>query len=73
MDDEANAVCDRKHDLYQTALPTRCYTKHVLHPYIDSQINHTRYIIKIPFIDKGIDLIDLLSIFRGNTVEYTTI
>ena len=30
---------------------------------------HIRHFIKIPFINKGIDFIDLPSIFRDNTVE----
>ena len=47
---------------------TRCYTQHALHPYIDSEINHIRYFIKIPFINKGIEFIDLPSIFRDNNV-----
>ena len=37
--------------------------------YIDSDMNHIRHFIKIPFINKGIDFIDLPSIFRDNTVE----
>ena len=69
MDEEANKFYDRKHDLYHTALLTRCYTQHALRPYIDSEINHIRHFIKIPFINKGIDFIDLPSIFRDNTVE----
>ena len=32
-------------------------------------MNHIRHFIKIPFIHKGIDFIDLPSIFRDNTVE----
>ena len=32
-------------------------------------MNHIRHFIKTPFINKGIELIDLPSIFRGNTVE----
>ena len=45
-----------------------CYTQHALRPYIDSDINHIRHFLKIPFINKGIELIDLPSIFRDNTV-----
>ena len=66
LDDEANKFYDRKHDLYEVALLTRCYTQHALRPYIDSEINHIRHFIKIPFINKGIEFIDLLSIFRDN-------
>ena len=69
LDEEANKFYDRKHDLYHTALLTRCYTQHALRPYIDSEMNHIRHFIKIPFINKGIDFIDLPSIFRDNTVE----
>ena len=69
LDEKANKFYDRKHDFYQTALLTRCYTQHALRPYIDSAMNHIRHFIKIPFINKGIDLIDLPSIFRDNTVE----
>ena len=69
LDEEANKFYDGKHDLYHTALLTRCYTQHALRPYIDSEMNHIRHFIKIPFINKGIDYIDLPSIFRDNTVE----
>ena len=69
LDEEANKFCDRKHDFYQTALLTRCYTQHALRPYIDSEMNHIRHFIKIPFISKGTDFIDLPSISRDNTVE----
>ena len=51
-------------DLYVAALLTRCYTQHAFCPNIDSKINHIRHIIKIPFINKDIEFIDLPSIFR---------
>ena len=69
LDEEDNKFYDRKHDLYHTALLTRCYTQHALRPYIDSELNHIRHFIKIPFINNGIDFIDLPGIFRDNTVE----
>ena len=68
LDDEANKFYDRKHDLYEAALLTRCYTQHALRPYIDSEINQIRHFIKIPFINKGIEFIDLPSMFRDNNV-----
>ena len=68
LDEEANKFYDRKHDLYEVALLTRCYTQHALCPYIASEINHIRHFIKIPFINKGIEFIDLPSIFRDNSV-----
>ena len=68
LDDEANTFYDRKHDLYEAALLTRCYTQHALRLYIDSEINYIRHFIKIPFINKGIEFIDLSSIFRDNNI-----
>ena len=49
LDDETKFY-DRKHDLYDAAFLTRCYTQHALHPFIDSEINHIRHFIKIPLI-----------------------
>ena len=69
LEEEAYKFYDRKHDLYHTALLNRCYTQHGVRPYIDSEINHIRHFIKIPFINKGFDFIDLPNIFRDYTVE----
>ena len=60
LDTEANRFYDRNHQMYDAALLTRCYTQHVL--------CHIRRIIKIPFINKGIDFIDLPSIFQDKSV-----
>ena len=68
LDDEANKFYDRKHGMYEAALLTRCYSQHALRPYIDSEINHIRHFIKIPFINKCIEFIDLPRIFRDNNV-----
>ena len=45
-----------------------CYVQHFLIPYIDSEVNHKRHFIKIPFINKGMEFIDLHSIFKDNLV-----
>ena len=37
-------------------------------PFIDAEINHQRHFIKIPFINKGMDFIDLPSIFQDKSV-----
>ena len=39
-----------------------------LYRFIDSEINHKRHFIKIPFINKGIEFIDLPSIFKDRSV-----
>ena len=54
--------------MYVAALLTRCYTQHALHPLIFSEINHKRHFIKIPVINKGIDFIDLPSLFQDKSV-----
>ena len=68
LDTEANKFYDTNHQLYDAALLTRCYTQHALRPFIDSEINHKRHFIKIPFINKGIEFIDLPSIFKDRSV-----
>ena len=68
LDTEANKFYDRNHQLYDAALLTRCYTQHALRPFIDSETNHKRHFIKIPFINKGIEFIDLPSIFNDRSV-----
>ena len=69
LDTEANKFYDNTNRLYDAALLPRCYTQHVLRPVIDSKINHIRHFIKIPFINKGMDFIDLPSIFRDKSVQ----
>ena len=54
--------------MYEAALLTRCYTQHALRPFIDAEINHQRHFIKIPFINEGMDFIDLPSIFQDKSV-----
>ena len=61
LDTEANKFYDRNHQLYDAALQTRCYT--ALRPFIDSETSHKRH-----FINKGIEFIDLPSIFQDRSV-----
>ena len=68
LDTEANKFYDRNRQLYDAALLTRCYTQHALRPFIDSETNHKRHFIKIPFINKGIEFFDLPGIFRDRSV-----
>ena len=68
LDTEANRFYDRNHQMYDAALLTRCYTQHALRSFIDSESNHIRSFIKIPFINKRIDFIDLPSIFQDKSV-----
>ena len=63
---EAYKLNDSANKLYKKVLLTRCYVQHFFSPYIDSEINHKRHFIKIPFINKGTELIDLHSIFKDD-------
>ena len=65
---EANKLYNRANKLFKAALLTRCYNQHFLSPYIDSEVNHKRLFIEISFINKGIEFIDLHSIFKDNSV-----
>ena len=65
---EVNKLYDRAYKLYKAALLTRCYVQHFLSPYVDSEVNNKRHFIEIPFITKGIECIDLHSIFKDNSV-----
>ena len=68
IDDEADGIILRTDPLYKTAALIQSYTQHVLRPHIDSLNDHKRCFIKIPFINKGIDFIDLQSILRNKNV-----
>ena len=68
LESGANKPYDRTNKLYKATLLTRCYVQHFLSPYIDSEVNHKQHFIKIPFINKGMELIDLHSIFKDNLV-----
>ena len=65
---EANKLYDRANKLYKATLLTKCYVQHFLSRYIDSEVNHKRHFIEIPFINRGIELIELHSIFKDNLV-----
>ena len=67
LDIEANKFYDRAHRLYDAALLTGCYSKHALRPYIDSKINPIRHFIQIQFVNKGIEFINLPSIFKDKS------
>ena len=73
LDIEANKFYDRAHRLCDAAILTRCNTQHALRPYIDSKINHIRHFIKIQFVNKGIDFINLLSIFKDKSLLFLLI
>ena len=57
LDKEANRFYDRNHQLYDAALLTRCYTQHALRPFIDSESNHIRSLLKFLSLTKELTLL----------------
>ena len=73
LDIEASTFFDIAHRLYYAAILTRCYTQHALRPYIDLVIDHIRHFIKVQFVNKGSEFINLSCIFKdkSDTFFYT--
>ena len=61
---ETGKLYDRANKWYKAALLTRCRVQHFHSPYIDSELNHKQHFIKVPFINKGMEIIDLHSLFK---------
>ena len=68
LDTEANKFYDISNQLYDAALLTRGYTQNALRPYIVSKSNHKLHFIKVSFIYRSMDFIDLPSISRDSSV-----
>lgn len=68
LDEEADEIYVRTNPLYEVASIIQCYTQHILRPHIDSQSQHDRHFLKISYINKGVDFIDLASIFKDKRV-----
>ena len=68
IDEEADKIYLRTDPLIKTATLIQSFTQHVLRPHIDKNSEHKRHFLKLRFINKGIDFIDLQSIFRDKNV-----
>lgn len=68
IDEQADKIYLRTDPLIKTATLIQSYTQHVLRPHIDKESNHKRHLFKLQFLNKGIDFIDLQSIFRDKNV-----
>ena len=53
---------------YEAALIISAFCYHKLYPKIDKPEDHIRHFLKLSFVNKGIDLIDLSSVFRDSSV-----
>ena len=68
LDEEADSIYVRTHPFYDVACIIQSYTQHVLRPHIDAKSDHQRHFLKISYLNKGIDFIDLASILRDRRV-----
>ena len=68
LDEEADDIYVQSNPLYEVASIIQSYTQHILRPHIDSESQHTRHFLKISYSNKGIDFIDLASIFKDKRV-----
>lgn len=68
LDEEADDVYIRAHPFYEVACIVQSYTQHVLRPHIDVTSDHQRHFLKISYLNKGIDFIDMSSIFKDRRV-----
>lgn len=69
VDEEADDIYIRTHPMYEVASIVQSYSQHVLHPHIDEASSHKRSFLKILYCNKGIDFIDLTSIFQDKRVK----
>lgn len=68
IDEEADNIVVRTHPFYEAAYLIQSYTRHILRPHVDAKSDHDRHFLKVSFLNKGIDFIDLPSIFRDTRV-----
>lgn len=54
--------------MYEVAQIISAFCYHKLYPKIDKPDDHKRYFLNLPYINKGIDLIDVSSIFRDSKI-----
>jgi uncharacterized protein YjaZ len=68
LDEEADNIVIQTDPLYTAAYLIQSFTQHILRPHIDTTAEHDRHFLKVTFLNKGIDFIDLPSIFRDKRV-----
>lgn len=64
LNEEADTIFMRTNPLYNTASIIQLYASHKLFPHIDKDEEHKRHFFPLKFINKGMDFIDLSSIFN---------
>ena len=69
VDEEADNIYIQANPMYEMASIIQSYSQHVLHPHVDDASSHKRSFLKILYCNKGIDFIDLTSIFKDKRVQ----
>jgi hypothetical protein len=69
VDEEADKIYIRTHPMYEVASIVQSYSQHVLRPHVDDASSHKRSFLKILYCNKGIDFIDLASIFKDKRIQ----
>ena len=64
LNEEADPIVIRTNPLYTTASIIQSYAVHTLFPHIDKEDEHKRHFFPLKFIDKGMDFIDMSTIFN---------
>jgi hypothetical protein len=65
LDKEADSLVIETDPLYTAAYLIQSFTQHRLRPRIDTTAEHDRHFLKVTFLNKGIDFIDMPSIFHN--------
>ena len=69
LDKEADKIILRTDPMYECACIVHSYTKHYLRPSIDNIDTRKIYFIKLPFGNKGIDLLNINELLKNKHVE----
>ncbi|XP_060588392.1 uncharacterized protein LOC132743833 isoform X2 [Ruditapes philippinarum] len=64
LDEKADNLVIQTDPLYTATYLIQSFTQHILRPHIDTIAEHDSHFLKVTFLNKGIDFIDLPSIFR---------
>jgi hypothetical protein len=64
LEEEADNIVIQTDPSYTAAYLIQSFTQHILRARIDTTAEHDRHFLKFSFLNKGIDFIDLPSIFR---------
>lgn len=65
---DASSIVLRSNPLYEVSSIVEQFINHRITPHIDNKEEHRRYFIKLQYVNKGLDFINLSSILRDKNV-----